>query len=159
MFCTKCGANIPDNMAFCPQCGAATGSAPNASASYTAPTPPPPPQPLTDDEIIVKRIRDNARICAVLWLIIGIVQVLACATIVAGVWNIVVAARELKSIENIQVGNRAVFDAYDKALNMDIAGTAINFFLGAFVGFALSVFEFYIRDQVIKHHRVFGASS
>ena len=37
------------------------------------------------------------------------------------------------------------------------AGTAINFFLGAFIGCALSVFEFYIRDQVIKNHRVFGA--
>ncbi|MGN1249693.1 MAG: zinc-ribbon domain-containing protein [Candidatus Spyradocola sp.] len=154
MFCTKCGANIPDNMAFCPQCGAATGSAPNTT--YAPPTPPP-PQPLTDDEIIVKRIRDNARACAVLWLIIGIVQTLACATIVAGVWNIVMAARELKSIENIQVGNRAVYDAYDKALNMNIAGTAINLFLGAVFGCVLSGFEFYIRDQVIKNHRVFGA--
>lgn len=36
-FCSRCGTNVNDGVAFCPQCGAAVGAA--------AGTPPPPPPP------------------------------------------------------------------------------------------------------------------
>lgn len=39
-FCGKCGTNIVDGTAFCPECGAKTGAAP-----YEAQTAPPPVQP------------------------------------------------------------------------------------------------------------------
>ena len=33
MFCTSCGAQVADNAAFCPQCGARAGEAPPAAGS------------------------------------------------------------------------------------------------------------------------------
>ena len=82
---------------------------------------------------------------------------LTCVGIIAGVWNIVIGVRALKSVENIQVGNRAVYDSYDNGLTMLIVGAVINFVFGLIVGCALSAYEFYIRDQVLKNRHVFGA--
>lgn len=155
MFCTKCGANIPDNAVVCPQCGAKTGNAQTTTNAGTVP--PRPAVPLTDDEMIAKRIRDHAKTCAILWVVCGALQVLTCVGIIAGVWNIVIGVRALKSVENIQVGNRAVYDSYDNGLTMLIVGAVINFVFGLIVGCALSAYEFYIRDQVLKNRHVFGA--
>ena len=154
MFCTKCGANIPDNAAVCPRCGAKTGNAQTASANTV---PPQPTAPLSEDEIIAKRIRDHAKTCSILWIVCGALQVLTCVGVIAGVWNIIIGARELKANGNIQVGNRSVYDTYDNSLTSRIIGAVINFVFGLLVGCALSAYEFYIRDQVIKHRRVFGA--
>ena len=154
MFCTKCGANVPENANVCPQCGNAIGGQQQtASGSQTVP----PPTPLTDDEIVVKRIKDNAKLCAILWIVVGALQCLSCVGIIAGVWNIVIGVRELKFSETIVQGNRAIFDTYDNSMTMLIIGAVINFVFGLLVGCALSVFEFYIRDQVIKNRKVFGA--
>jgi uncharacterized membrane protein len=40
-FCAKCGTQVRDNAAFCPNCGAAVGQA-NTAGSATPPPPPPP---------------------------------------------------------------------------------------------------------------------
>ena len=77
--------------------------------------------------------------------------------VVAGVWNIIIGARELKANGNIQAGNRSVYDTYDNSLTSLIIGAVINFVFGLLVGCALSAYEFYIRDQVLKNRRVFGA--
>lgn len=154
MFCTKCGANIPDDAAVCPQCGASTGSAQTAGANTV---PPQPAAPLTDDEMVAKRIRDHAKTCAILWIVCGALQVLSCVGVIAGVWNIIMGVREYKGIETIKAGNRAVYDTYDNGLTMLIIGAAVNFVFGLLVGCALSAYEFYIRDQVLKNRHVFGA--
>ena len=154
MFCTKCGANIPDNAVVCPQCGAQTGNAQTAGANTV---PPQPTAPLSEDEIIAKRIRDHAKTCSILWIVCGALQVLTCVGVIAGVWNIIIGARELKANGNIQVGNRSVYDTYDNSLTSLIIGAVINFVFGLLVGCALSAYEFYIRDQVLKNRRVFGA--
>lgn len=46
MFCSKCGANVPQGSAFCQNCGApmSAGAQPPAPQQPPAATPPPPPQ-------------------------------------------------------------------------------------------------------------------
>ncbi len=45
MFCTQCGTSLPENSAFCPQCGVKIS--PALSQAPAAPNPvPPPPQPV-----------------------------------------------------------------------------------------------------------------
>jgi hypothetical protein len=39
MHCTQCGTAVPDGAAFCPKCGAATGSAPSATVAAAPPQP------------------------------------------------------------------------------------------------------------------------
>lgn len=45
MFCTNCGAQIPDGARFCTSCGAAQGDAPRQPEPQPAPEPMPVPQP------------------------------------------------------------------------------------------------------------------
>lgn len=150
MFCTKCGANLPDDAYACSQCGAIVGSKP---AGETVP----PVQPSDDDVSTVKRIRDNAKTCATLWIVLGAIQCLTCVGIIAGVWNIVMGVRGIKAVETIVPGNRAVYEAYDNSMTMLIISAVINFLLGGFIGCGLSAFEYAIRDQVIKNKKAFGA--
>lgn len=151
MFCTKCGANLPDDAELCTQCGAAIGGQQTRNSN------PIPPMASGEEENAVKRIRDNAKLCAILWIVVGGIQCLSCVGIIAGVWNIVIGVRELKAVENIVLGNRAVYDNYDKSMTIIIIGAVINFMLGGLIGCALSAFEYYIRDQVIKNRKAFGA--
>lgn len=158
MFCKNCGANNPDNVAFCAECGAQMAEE-QQEVQYEAPVNDVPPQTAVseEDEMAVKRIRDNAKLCAILWIVVGAFQVLSCIGAFAGGWNIVMGIRGLKFTESIVPGNRAVYDYYDKAMNTLIVGAVINFVLGLLVGCALSAFEFYIRDSVLKNKKAFGA--
>lgn len=110
-----------------------------------------------DDEVTVKRIRDMAKLCSILWIVLGGIQILSCVGVIAGAWNVVMGIRGVKFAESIVPGNRAVYTYYDNAMTSMIIGAVINFTLGLFVGVALSVFDFIIRDQVIKNKRAFGA--
>ena len=154
MFCRNCGTENADNAAFCAQCGAKlaeeTKNAEQATVVNAAPM-------TDDDEMTVKRIRDNAKLCSILWIVIGAFQVLSCLGAFAGGWNIVMGIRGLKFCESIVPGNRAVYEYYDKSMNTLIAGAIINFLLGLLVGCALSAFEFFIRDSVLKNKKAFGA--
>ena len=158
MFCANCGANNPDQAEFCTQCGAKLNAEQQkATQQPVVENAAPKAAPVVDEENAVKRIHDNARLCAILWIVVGAFQCSSCVGIVAGVWNIVIGIRELKFAESIIPGNRAVYEYYDKAQTSMIIGAAINFVFGLLVGCALSVFECVIRDQVIKNKKVFGA--
>ena len=165
MFCSNCGANNVNEADFCVECGARLEKEPPQQPVVEEPvvqqpvaeTVPPQAAPDAEDEITVKRIHDNVKICAILWIVIGAFQCISCAFIISGVWNIIMGIRELKFANAIVPGNRAVYDYYDNAMTNLIVGAVINFLFGLLVGCALSAFEFYIRDQVLKNRKAFGA--
>lgn len=178
MFCSNCGAQLPDDFKVCPQCGAAVEGAPEIKdetptqqpeTTYAEPEQPvntvaetaQPKQEYTgnisDDEMAVNRIRDMAKICAIMWIVIGGFQCLTCVPIVAGVWNIYMGIRSFKSLGAFVPGNRAIFESYNNGLTNIIITAVINFFLGGMLPIALSAFEFVIRDQVLKNKHLFGA--
>ena len=66
MFCSHCGAVIPDGSQFCPQCG---GSCAEPQAPVAQPE-----VNVNDPQNIAKRTRDLKRLCAVLWIVIGILR-------------------------------------------------------------------------------------
>jgi len=43
MFCSQCGAQVADNVQYCPSCGAAVGAQAARGAQQQQPPPPPPP--------------------------------------------------------------------------------------------------------------------
>ena len=149
MYCPKCGSNVPENCAACPTCGAAVPVRPQVKAE--------PAVSADEAEITAKRIRDNAKICAILWIVVGAFQCLTCAGAICGVWNIVMGVRGLSFAKTIVPGNRQVYERYDSSMTMIVITAVINFLLGLIVGCGVSVFEFIIRDQVIKNKKVFGA--
>lgn len=85
MFCTKCGTQINDNAAICPNCGCPTGAQPTAQyqpqpvqqyqqAQYQAPSP---QQPMTVEQASQKVEKNGlaiaAVICAIVCPIVGII--------------------------------------------------------------------------------------
>ena len=118
MFCSHCGAVIPDGSQFCPQCG---GSCAEPQAPVAQPE-----VNVNDPQNIAKRTRDLKRLCAVLWIVIGILLCLTCVGIVAGIWNIIYGAKALKFADTIQAGNRSVYAAFDADLNSLTVALAVR---------------------------------
>ena len=149
MFCSHCGAVIPDGSQFCPQCG---GSCAEPRIPVAQPE-----VNVNDPQNIAKRTRDLKRLCAVLWIVIGILLCLTCVGIVAGIWNIIYGAKALKFADTIQAGNRSVYAAFDADLNSLTVGLILNLILGLGLGCALAIVELFLRDRVLKNKEVFGA--
>ena len=112
---------------------------------------------MNDPQNIAKRTRDLKRLCAVLWIVIGILLCLTCVGIVAGIWNIIYGAKALKFADTIQAGNRSVYAAFDADLNSLTVGLILNLILGLGLGCALAIVELFLRDRVLKNKEVFGA--
>ena len=170
MFCVNCGANNANDAEYCVECGAkleqpivqpvAEPVVEPIAEPVSAPVEEPVVQQsatVSDEEMAVKRIRDNAKLCAILWIVIGVFQCISCVGVVAGGWNIVMGIRGLKFSQSIVPGNRAVYEAYDRSMTNLIIGAVVNFVFGLLIGCALSAFEFFIRDQVLKNRKAFGA--
>lgn len=133
-YCATCGRHLPQH--------APQASVPRAAA--------------ISDELMLARIADYERVSAILWLILGIVQVLLIVTIIAGVWNIFAATSRFKMSPLIRARDAGVPAAYEAGLVQLVILGALNFFLGAAVGVVFVIFDFYIRDLVLKHRHLFG---
>ena len=68
------------------------------------------------DEFFVARMADYERVSAILWLVLGIVQVLFIVTIIAGVWNIFAATSRFKLSPMIRARDPGIPDAYEQGL-------------------------------------------
>ena len=134
-YCAVCGRHLPQHVP------------PATAVSATA---------TVSDEIMLARIADYERVSAILWMILGIVQVLLIVTIIAGVWNIFAASTRFKMSPLIRARDPGVPAAYEGGLVQLVILGALNFFLGAAVGVIFVIFDFYIRDLVLKHRHLFN---
>ena len=178
MFCSNCGTQLPDDFKVCPQCGTPVEGATEKideiptqqpETAYAEPEQPAnnvmetaqPKQSntgnISEEEMTVIRIHDMAKVCSIMWIVIGAFQCLTCVAIVAGVWNIFMGVRNFKSLNEFVLGNRTLFERYNNGLNNIVISALINFFLGGMLTVALSAIEFVIRDQVLKNKHLFGA--
>lgn len=113
--------------------------------------------PAVSDEVLLARIADYERISAILWLILGIIQVLMIITIIAGIWNIYAATTRFAMSPRIRARDPGVPAAYEGNLVQLVILGALNFFLGAGFGVLFVIFDFYIRDTVLKNRRLFDS--
>ena len=88
MYCSKCGQEHDADAKFCRACGAGISGAP-INATHVA-------NSLELDSRRIATIADYERASAIIWLILGIVQVLSIVAIIAGVWNIIAATSRFK---------------------------------------------------------------
>lgn len=144
MLCSNCGKEIPEGCAFCPGCGRKLGQENPAVQP-----------PKTPAEEIAKEIRDDTRTSAILWIVIGSIQILGCITIIAGIWNLVMGIRRLNLSDTIVPGNPGVYQAFDSGLTNIIVTAVLNFILGGVVFALLCIWDYFIRDKVIRNASVF----
>ena len=160
-YCGQCGTGLPSGSNFCSSCGGAV------EASAVAETLPPTPvlqehraaAALSHaEQQTLRRIADYERISAILWLVLGIIQILMLITIVAGIWNIFAASTRFRMSPLILARNEEVPAAYEGIGQLAVIGV-LNLVLGGFIGVVFVIFDFVIRDMVLSNRHLFKVAS
>jgi len=92
---------------------------------------------------------------AIVWLILGILQVLSLAFLLVGVWNIYWSTKSFKRATDIKNGQAWIPNTVDKELGIIILFIAINFIFGAVIGVIAPFLDLYIRDTILKKRYLF----
>jgi hypothetical protein len=108
-----------------------------------------------DNDAIAKRVADYEKTSGILWIVIGIIQVVSLVTIIAGIWNIVEGTKRVKLVNKIQAHQPWIVPAFENSLNSIIIIGVINLIFGGVVGIAIAIFDYYIRDFVLKNRIAF----
>ncbi len=126
--------------------------------------PPPPPQPVSmlsnfagsgsSPDVTARRIADYERISGYIWIAIGVVQCIALITIIAGIWNIFAGVSRVRSCPFILARDSSVPEMFEGIGGLIIIGV-INFLFGAMIGVVFIIFDFFIRDMVLKNRHIF----
>lgn len=96
---------------------------------------------------------------AIVWLIIGILQVLALVTAFVGIWNIVVSTSRFRRKREIEQLNPGVPRTVQGELGWIIFFIVLNLFLGGIIGVAGAVMDIFIRERILKVRWAFEQSS
>ncbi len=102
----------------------------------------------------VRRIADYERISGILWIIIGAIQCLTLIGIIAGVWNIVAGISRISAAPLILQRDPRVPAMFEGIGQLIVIGL-INIFLGGIVGVLFVIFDFVIRDMVLRNRQLF----
>lgn len=101
----------------------------------------------------------KVRLCEVVsnivWIVVGIIQCVAVYTAAAGVWNIVNVIVALRNAKNITAHNPGVVPYFDQRKVWLIVLAVVNLILGGVVGVVLVLFEWYVRDFVLRNRSAF----
>jgi hypothetical protein len=123
------------------------------------------PEEWAAGEVQIKRIAGYMRVSGILWLVLGIIQVvvgvgfafaagLTLTLVIVGVWNIVAATSRLNSVALIKARDSSVPASWEGIAGLVIVGVA-NLLIGGLVGVALVIFDFVVRDHILKNRALF----
>jgi hypothetical protein len=152
-FCFECASAIRVNAEICPKCGVRqpTFGAPvyGSAVGFNGA-----PSQLTPEDFVINRIASSEKISAIVWLIIGILQVLFLVTIIAGIWNVIAALMMFKRVDRIRQRDAGVPAEFEPAGGLIIIGL-VNLFFGAVFGALWVVYDFHVRGEVLRHRHLF----
>lgn len=129
--------------------------------------PPPPPQtppslPMfataptatANPEATVRRIADYERISGILWITIGAIQCITVIGIIAGIWNIIAGISRIGAAPVILRRDPQVPAMFEGIGQLIVIGI-INLLLGGVIGVVFVIFDFVIRDMVLRNRHLF----
>ena len=147
MFCKYCGKEIDDGAAFCPGCGKPTGDTAPVQNGYMNNSP---FGGIPTDMDLVKKFSERVKISAIIWMVVGAIQILigwryydgigyGIVIFFIGIVNLIIA------IVNFQYSNSVVNKPVDivskaKPIVGPVVTLIYNIFLGGIVGIAGSIY-------------------
>ncbi len=105
----------------------------------------------------VDTLAGREQIAAIVWLIIGILQICTFIFSIAGAWNIYASITRFRQAKLVKSGYPGLVNSYDKWLPRLIVGLLINLFLGGVIGAAGSLYDiFFVRGYVLDNKQTFA---
>ena len=165
MYCKTCGKNIEGNAVVCTGCGCLPLSGEkhcqacgetiilgqtvclkcgNILNSHSK-----------EDELTIRRIADYYFLSSWFWLVLGIIQVICCITCIAGAWNIFAAVTRFKLVDRIKKRDQNIPKEHEDLVGLIIIAV-INLVFGGMIGIAFALFDYYIRDLILKNTKLFN---
>lgn len=111
-----------------------------------------------EDDNIANRIADSENTSAIIWLIIGIIQLFTVYLIIAGVWNIFVAVGRFKLVKRIRLRENSVINEFESKSSIIITGI-VNLIFGGIIGVVMVFFDLSIRDRVLSNRKIFNKNA
>ncbi len=105
-------------------------------------------------QAVAAEVSRRENITAIVWLVIGIVQVLTCAGIIAGAWNIYNATTHFKARDNALKRWNTVPQSYESMNNL-IIGLVVNVLLGGVFSALWCIYDFTLRDYAMANREAF----
>lgn len=159
MFCRYCGKELPDVAVFCSNCGKQT-SEQQSGGGYTYS--PPPCNPL-DGYALVAKFSERVKTNAIIWIVIGAIQILLGFSVVqwwlliVGILNLITAISDLKYSTSVFQYPRGIVNRV-KSLAGPIFTLIYNLFFGGVIGVAGSIYYLIgVRGFVMENELQFQA--
>lgn len=144
-FCTHCGKELFDEAVICPGCGCPTGRA------FTQ----------TKRTDLVQKLSEKVKINAIIWLVIGILQVLAGIfggwfILIVGVLNIIYSVQDMDYSKALPENPTGIVQKFEP-LTGPIVTLVYNLIFGGIVGAVGSIYYFVsIRSFVMENKTSFA---
>lgn len=103
---------------------------------------------------VASQIRNYEFALGIVWLILGVLQ-LVFSSYIVGAWNIYWGITRLLSTKNIYAGNTAVIPWYVGQLTSLIIFSVLNLIAGSIIGNVLMALDWWVRDYALKNKPVF----
>ena len=137
-FCKTCGYGMDESAEVCTNCNSAMDEV----------------NTMSDDKL--KELSNRIKINGIIWLIIGICQVLSFVCAIVGVLNIISAIRDIKTSKTIFTYRVGLVEAYTPVV-APIIVFIYNLIFGGIIGIAGSLFYFFgIRGYVMDNKEYFN---
>lgn len=106
---------------------------------------------------VTKTLAEREQLAAIIWLVIGITQVLSIAMIIAGAWNIYAAITRFKQAKAVENPWPGIVESYDKWQTNIIISIVINLLFGGVYGVAGALYDlFAVRAYVLENREAFA---
>lgn len=145
-YCTKCGNEMLDEAVVCVKCGCAVN---NTATSVGC-----------RSRDLLRQLSDRVRIDGIIWLVIGILQVLMglfwnWILLIIGALNIVTAVQDLNYSKTVLESPMGIVEKF-RPLTGPIITLVYNLIFGGVIGVAGSIYYLIgVRDFVLKNEAAF----
>lgn len=146
MYCVSCGNILNDGDKFCNSCGAnVVRNDEVVSISINS---------ISHDDDLIRKLSDYEKVSGILWMILGVIQVVTVIGVIAGIWNLFAGYSRIKISPRILRKDIKIPDEFEGMADLIIIGV-INMVLGGFVGLVFVAFDYIIRDKILTNKHLF----
>jgi hypothetical protein len=111
--------------------------------------------PSTSSEALIRQASDYARLSGILWIVLGVIQILTVVGAIAGGWNIYAGITRLSAAKLIMGRDPRVVAEFRSITGLVVIGV-INLLLGGMIGLLFVAFDLMIRDKILANAHLFG---